>query len=365
MKLKNKLTLGITFLFVLIVSFGLLSIVYINRLSDDAGKILKDNQETLLYSNNMLKALETAGPQSAWVHNFDSNLVKQEHNITEPGEETATQTVRMHFDVLKANSRDSTQYPQIRQAIYTIIDLNQKAIIRKNIVAQKTADNATIWLTIIFTIIAIVSFTFVLNFPSVIANPIRTLSQGIGDIANKNYKSRIHINQRDEFGDLANAFNKMAAKLEEYDSSNLARILFEKKRIEAIINNMHDPVIGLDDQKKVLFVNSEALKISGLAEKDMIGRPVQDIAVTNDLIRSLIRELIQSTPPVGATPKSPLKIYADGKESFFEKDILTILSEQADDSERFVVGYVIILKNITPFKELDFAKTNFLSLIHI
>ncbi len=363
MKLKNKLTLGITFLFVLIVSFGLLSIVYINRLSDDAGKILKDNQETLLYANNMLKAMETASQQSTWVNNFDSNLVKQEHNITEPGEETATHTVRVHFELLKTNTGDSAQYPQIRRAIYTIMDLNQKAIIRKNSVAQKTADNATIWLTIIFTIIAIVSFTFVLNFPSVIANPIRTLSQGISDIANKNYKSRIHINQKDEFGDLANAFNKMAAKLEEYDSSNLARILFEKKRIEAIINNMHDPVIGLDDQKKVLFVNSEALKISGLSEKDMIGRPVQDIAVTNDLIRSLIRELIQSTPSEHSAPNSPLKIYADGKESFFEKDILTILSEQAEEKERFVVGYVIILKNITPFKELDFAKTNFIATV--
>jgi len=363
MKLKNKLTLGITFLFVLIVSFGSLSIVYINRLSNDAGKILKDNEESLLYSNTMLKAMETGAGHTNWFALFDSNLVKQEHNITEPGEETATHNVRVHFDLLKNNINDSTQYPFIRQAIYNVIDLNQKAIIHKNSIAQNTADSATIWLTIIFTFIAIVSFTFVLNFPSVIANPIRTLLQGITDIANKNYKSRIHINQKDEFGELANSFNKMAYKLEEYESSNLARILFEKKRIEAIINNMHDPVIGLDEQKKVLFVNSEALKISGLVEKDMIGRPVQDIAVTNDLIRSLIRELIQTNTTENTEAKGPLKIYADGKESFFEKDILTILSEQGDEKERFIVGYVIVLKNITPFKELDFAKTNFIATV--
>ncbi len=350
-------------MFAFIVSFGTLSIVYINRLSNDAGKILKDNEETLLYCNNMLKAMEQGPRENTWFKEFDSNLVKQEHNITEPGEETATHTVRVHFELLKKNIDDSIQYPLIRQAAYNIIDLNQKAIIHKNAVARKTAEDATIWLTLIFTFIAIVSFTFVLNFPAIIANPIRTLSQGITDIANKNYKSRIHIDQKDEFGDLANSFNKMASKLEEYEHSNLARILFQKKRIEAIINNMHDPVIGLDEQKKVLFVNSEALKVTGLAEKDMIGKAVQDIAVTNDLIRSLIRELIQPEEKDKQENKPTLKIYADGKESFFEKDILTILSEKEDDKERFIIGYVIVLKNITPFKELDFAKTNFIATV--
>ena len=363
MKLKNKLTLGITFLFVLILSFGTLSLVYINRLSNDAEKILENNEETLLYCSNMLNTMENGAQQNAWFKDFDSSLVKQEHNITEPGEETATHTVRVHFELLKTNINDSIQYPLIRRAIYAIMDLNQRAIIHKNAKAQKTAEDAAIWLTIIFTVIGIVSFTFVLNFPSVIANPISTLLQGITDIANKNYQSRIHLSQKDEFGDLANSFNKMAAKLEEYESSNLAHILFEKKRIETIINNMHDPVIGLDEQKKVLFVNSEALKIAGLAEKDMIGRPVQDIALTNDLIRSLAKGLIKPVGKVNDEAKGPLKIYADNKESFFEKDVLTIYSEQIDKQERLVIGYVIILKNITPFKELDFAKTNFIATV--
>ena len=363
MKLKNKLTLGLVFLFVMIMSFGILSMYYIERLSSDANKILKNNQETLLYCSNMLNALEDMPAKKTPQAVFDSNLVKQEHNITEQGEGDATQLLRTHFELLKKNDTDSAMFSAIRKDVYTIEKLNQQAIIRKNDIAQKTADDATVWLTIIFTAIAIISFTFVTNFPSVIANPIKTLLQGITDIANKNYKSRIHLKQHDEFGELAASFNSMAAKLEEYESSNLAHILFEKKRIETIINNMHDPVIGLDEQKRVLFVNTEALQITGLAEKDMIGRPVQDIAVTNDLVRSLITELVQGTPDDKSVTKEPLKIYADGKESFFEKDVLKILSASNNVNERFVIGYVIILKNITPFKELDFAKTNFIATV--
>lgn len=335
---------------------------YIQRLKIDANKILKNNQETLLYCSNMLNALEDIQTHDTAISSFEKNLVGQEHNVTEPGEGEVTQALRQHFELLKKNHTDSTQYAVIRKSIYGIESLNQQAIIRKNETAQNTAEDATIWLTVIFTVIAIISFTFVTNFPSVIANPIRTLLGGITDIANKNYKSRIHLKQNDEFGELAASFNTMAARLEEYESSNLAHILFEKKRIEAIINNMHDPVIGLDEQKRVLFVNGEALQVTGLAEKDMIGRPVQDIAVTNDLVRSLITELLQPGKEEHHTTKEPLKIYADGKESFFEKDILKIYSP-AGSTERQVIGYVIILKNITLFKELDFAKTNFIATV--
>jgi len=363
MKLKDKLTLGLVFLFLLIVSFGTLSMYYIYRLSGDANKILKNNQETLAYCNNMLNALENIRITDTSIKSFEKNLVSQEHNITETGEGEATQALRNNFEALKKNIADSTQYAAIRKNIYNIEKLNQQAIINKSGIAQNTAEDATVWLTVIFTVIGIISFTFVTNFPSVIANPVKTLLRGITDIANKNYNSRIHLKQHDEFGELATSFNTMAAKLEEYESSNLAHILFEKKRIEAIINNMHDPVFGLDEQKRVLFVNGEALQITGLAEKDIVGKAVLDIAVTNDLVRSLITELVQNNQEEKIASPEPLKIYANGKESFFEKEILKIFSPGTDGSGKVVIGYVIILKNITPFKELDFAKTNFIATV--
>ncbi len=58
MRLKTKLTLGIGFLFLVIVVFGILGILSIHRLKNDADRILKNNYETLVYNNNMLKALE-------------------------------------------------------------------------------------------------------------------------------------------------------------------------------------------------------------------------------------------------------------------------------------------------------------------
>src|SRR6516164_9248338 len=142
------------------------------------------------------------------------------------------------------------------------------AILRKNAIAQKTAENAKLLLTVIFTILTLVSFTFIFNLPGIISRPISTLSEGISEIANKNYKKRIYLKQEDEFGDLANSFNVMASKLDEYENSNLSKIKFEKSRIETIINQMRDGILGLDDKKNILILNAVAEKLLGLKEKD-------------------------------------------------------------------------------------------------
>jgi len=114
----------------------------------------------------------------------------------------------------------------------------------------------------------------------------------------------------------------MAQKLEEYKTSNLEKLMMEKKRIETLINNMNDAVIGLDDKRKILFMNNMALKIAGLKQEDTVGKPVQDVAVNNDLVRSLIQDLFKPKQNGTVEKPAPMKIYADNKESYFEKEII-------------------------------------------
>lgn len=126
---------------------------------------------------------------------------------------------------------------------------------------------------------------------------------------------------------------------------------------------MHEPVIGLDENKTILFANDEASKITGLAADEMIGKSAVDLAVYNDLIRSLVQELLTPGGYNEHVPTAPLKIYADNKESYFEKEIVNITITPTGEKKKLFIGQVIILKNITPFKELDFAKTNFIATV--
>jgi PAS domain S-box-containing protein len=348
LRLKTKLSLGLIFLFVVIVLFGILGIVSINRLSRDANLVLMNNQESLLYCNNMFKALENIRIQKDAAQLFEENLKKQEGNITEIGEKDATLELRKDFNELLANPEDSSNYPQIRNSLILIQDLNEMAILRKNAIAQKTAENAKLWLSVIFTILTLIAFTFIFNLPAIISDPISSLSEGIKAIASKNYKKRIFLQQDDEFGDLATAFNNMAERLDEYENSNLSQIKFEKSRIETIINQMRDGIVGLDNKKNILFLNAVAEKLLGLKEKEIIGKYAADIALKNDLMRKLLQT---------SEEEKDLKIYADKKESYFSKDILNVTNNEQ------VIGQVIVLRNITPFHELNEAKTNFIATV--
>ena len=362
MKIKQKLQLGMGLLFAMILLLASLSVFYINRLSNDTKNILVANYNTLDYSRKMQMALDNniQLPQNQQL--FSENLVLQQKNITETGEAQLTSSLATHFGLLQQNFNDSQLIKNIRRDISNIMLLNMQAIQRKNKVAETTSDNAVFWISIIGTICFIIAFTLLFNLPGNIANPVRELTASIKEIAERNYSRRLHFNKKDEFGELAASFNTMAEKLEEYQASSVQKLLIEKKRIETLINNMNDPVIGLDENKKVLFMNHMALRISGLKPEQVTGKPVEELALHNDLIRSLVQELYNGNLQKETT-KLPVKIYADNKESYFEKEIIPIKIIPTGEQVEKLMGTVILLQNITPYKELDFAKTNFIATV--
>ena len=360
MKIKTKLTLGVGLLFILIILLSLVGARYINALKNDTENILVANYKSLEYSRNMLVSLETNTNKAA--QKFEINLHKQEQNITEIGEKEATNEIRENFEKYKKNKIDSLVVGEIRTQIFKLMDLNMQAIQRKSIVAKSTANKAVFWIAITGSICFLIAFTLLINLPSNIANPIRELTASIKKIADKKYSERVRFESHSEFGELAKSFNTMAEKLEEYNSSNLAKLMMEKKRIETLINNMQDPVIGLDEQLKVNFVNEEALKIIGGSVNDIVGQFSQDLAVKNDLVRSLIQDLINDSNSVPIKTK-PIKIFADNKEGYFEKETHHISITPTGEQEKQLIGHVIILRNVTEYKELDFAKTNFIATV--
>ena len=358
MKIKDKLILGLGSLFLLILLIIGLSVFYVNRLSDDTKNILVANYNSLAYSREMLLTLDENILSPDVSQRFEQSLRKQEANVTEIGEREATQKLRIDYENIRNNSKDTSLYITIRKDLADVMMLNMEAIQRKSDIANKTSGDANTWLMAIGTLCFIIALTLLFNLPGNIANPIKELTLSIKSIAAKNYSERVNYDTKDEFGEMAVAFNSMAEKLQEYNNSNVAKLMTEKKRIETLINNIHEPVIGLDENKRILFINDEALNITNTSSEQIIGKPAQDVAMGNDLIRMLIKELFE---PVA--DKGPLKIFADNKESYFQKEIIPINIIPTGEKVEQHIGDVIFLKNITPYKELDFAKTNFLATV--
>lgn len=76
-----------------------------------------------------------------------------------------------------------------------------------------------------------------------------------------------------------------------------------------------------------------------LKREDVIRRSAEELSLKNDLLRRLVRELINP-----GEKKEPLKIYADNKESYFQASYITIMNTDADTDESHNLGDVILLK---------------------
>jgi PAS domain S-box-containing protein len=360
MRIKTKLNLGVGLLFLMIIILSLVSGYSVFLIKADTENILKANYNTLEYSRNMILSLdETKMNTDNKLQTFKEYLQKQTQNVTEPGEKEATASLEKSFSILEKNGSNETIKTQIRQDIFAIMKLNLDAIKKKSDIAKHTAETANLWIAIVGTLCFLIAFNLLVNLPNNIANPIKELTQSIKEIANKNYSERVHFTNHNEYGDLAKSFNTMAQKLQEYNNSNLYKLFFEKKRLETLINNMHDPIIGLDNEGIILFVNDEALNIIGMKSEDVIGKSASTLALSNDLIRSLILKELATD----SQKRQPMKIFAHGKESYFDKETINITITPTGEEKEINIGDVIILRNITLFKELDFAKTNFIATV--
>lgn len=357
MRIKTKLTYGIGTLFAMILLLGLLSIFYINRLSQDAQNIYTDNNNSLNYCRNMLTVIEDIHDSESALETFSSNLSKQQRNVTEENEKETTDNLTIHFEEFKKN-KTSQSLQSIRSDIYTIMDLNMESINHKTTLVRQTSKNATMWIYLAFSICVVFTLGLLLRFPQAIIRPIKELTNGIMGIANHNYDKRLHFEAHSEFGQVSASFNKMAERLNEYRASTLSDIIANKKYIEAIVNSITEPIIGLNNDKEILFINDEALNILNLKRENVIRKSASDLSLKNDLLRRLVRELVNP-----GEKNEPLKIYADDKESFFQAKYIPIRAIETGETEAHNIGYVILLKNITEFKELDSAKTTFISTI--
>ena len=365
MKIKTKLRLGFGFLFIIVLSFGLIALFFLNELSDKSKIILKDNYKSLNYVSAMRKIIDENTfpfPTNA-AKVFEQNLKNEGTNLTEDGEKVAFQKLESTYKTLNspATTARDIGIKNLRSALQKIETVNMKAIYDKNELANAASARANLYISIAAVLSFLILFTFIVNFPGFVANPLAEFSSAIKQISKKNYKQRLHFKNHDEFTELADAFNGMVVKLNEWENSNLSKIKSEKSRIEAIIAQMKDAIIGLNEKGEILFLNHLAAQLMNLDAEIVIGQNAAELMKKNELLKRIIKP---------ETADKTLKIYADEKESYFLLEHREIIIPNYEDQDEKTLkssirsaGSVFVLKNITQFKELDEAKTNFIATV--
>ena len=225
-------------------------------------------------------------------------------------------------------------------------------------------NRALLWITVVGSCCIVIGAGILIKLPSSVNKPVKKLTDGILEIANHNYDVTLQLAGSPEFEKVSQNFNRMARRLKDYHNSTLSDLMASKKYMETIINSISEPILGLNDEMEILFINNEALNVLNLKRQEVINKTGQEIAIKNDLLRRLLLGLLEESKEESSKSKrEPLKIYADNKESYFQVIYIPIVQPDVDGVTMINKGNVVMLRNITDFQELNTAKTTFLSTI--
>ena len=213
MTLKTKMTLGLGFLFLIILILIAFFSVNVGRISQDAGNILKDNYQSLVYSRNMLAALEDmrtsvisltfnpAEDRQASDYNaklfesgraaFEANLKSENSNITEIHEAEYAGQVNQSYGPFAEIGRRLAKgeggralyfeewqpaFEKLRNAIGNINDVNMQAVERKSETAKRDAARIIQVMAGIGVLCALLAFFYFWYFPFYVSNSISYLA---------------------------------------------------------------------------------------------------------------------------------------------------------------------------------------------
>ncbi len=220
--------------------------------------------------------------------------------------------------------------------------------------------------------VALLSIVVALVAGRIIFRPISELTITAGNFQKGDFSKRVSVQSKDEIGTLGTAFNTMAEKLQGLYAGLEQKVkerTFEleeaKVKVEAILANIGDGFVFIDTKRRVLLVNRASEDILGYKEQELLGklwvdivRPKEDNGEELSPDRFMINKLMSSTTTTTTTTTTDSYNYTKKDGTIFP--VAVTASKVSIKGE--VIGAIIIFRDITKDKQIDRAKTEFVSL---
>jgi PAS domain S-box-containing protein len=354
--------------------------------------MLGENYQSVLASENMMKSLErsdnallvaTEDPTTMgrWTESRDLFFYwydRTVRSVSQPEQEALRDSIQNAYRryALLAESMDSRlkqgaieeakdyyydavrpTSEQLRALCFRLFEINQDALYNvisvTHAIANKTAFGTMIASLVVLVLSIIATAWLIRQF----IIPAEKLTERVKQIGAGNLDLKIDVLSDDEIGQLSREFNKMTERLHRYEELNIGKILSEKRKSEAIVENIADGLIMTDVDQHILHVNRVVAELFGFPEEEAIGRPV-DSVLHDAVILSLIRGATEMEEARAARPVQFLHYVRESGDAFFRPKVTAIR-----DRDGQLYGVLTLLQDITQFKELDRLKSDFIATV--
>ncbi|TGE29185.1 HAMP domain-containing sensor histidine kinase [Hymenobacter metallicola] len=395
MNLKTKITAGFLVVVLLLALVGTYTLYALKRLDRTATHVLQENFYSVQLGQQLYAALDqlstlqqrrylAPAPPPHYeadvqrgLQQFQQTLTREAGNITEPGErevvDSLTRTFAAYQLLLDPQSteprtpafylaRIEPLHQLLRAQTARMVHLNMAALTRKNEHANRTARQVTHYTLTILAFSGLLLLFFVFSVPESVVQPLHKLLASIENATNQNFTSSIPVESHDEFGTVARAFNRLLVQLQDYRTSTLAQLMAERNRVTSLVNNLDEGLLLIDEKHRIIVANPVVSTLLNVPVDHLVGRAAQEVARENDLFREMLRFL--DLPAAQRDKETPLLTIAQsGEEAYYRLLINDVISfNEAVDKMEFV-GSVLTLRNVSEYKKLDQAKSNFLATV--
>ena len=390
--IKNKILILLGTMFFLFILNNLWAIINLRKLDNSINMIMKSNYNSIVAVQNMSLILERQDSlQLSYIFTknkdyiekfyenkeyFYNSLKVEQNNITEKGERELSKKATENYEIynrkfdkfLKIKKEDEMQeyyfneifpvFEELKQNFRELIDLNQNSMLNKKEKAAEISKQAVLSIVFLVTITTIIGFmlsSFIINGIFV---QFRELIEKMNKISEGDYSQRIKPLNDKELKKLAETFNKMSEELSSYRIMSIKKLMAEKKKAEAVVENISDGIIVADLKGKVILINKEAKHLFNLIEKDeqTIGKDFISV-INNKEIYEKIKKNIENEKVEKEDRHFEVTLLNDNKKVHTKIFINKISIENEN------IGVVVLIQDITKLKKINQMKTDFVSTV--
>jgi two-component system, NtrC family, sensor histidine kinase KinB len=382
--MKRRILLWLCPILILFLGVGLYAVLLFDRLGGSIDVILRENYQSVLAGQQMKESSERmdsglsfalAGEERRGRDLFNENvpvfhesLQKELNNITLPGEGEIAERIRQAEDRYRTLAQTfwDTSDPDARRKMYfsellplfteiknnaqEIIGMNQENMVQADHHARSlSADSTrTMVLLLVFGVALAISLGYGLQ--RAILRPIQTLTTVSKELGEGKLDQVVPVESHDELGQLADAFNKLAARLRVYRQTTTDQLSQARHMTEITFSAFPDSILALSMDGKINFANPAAGKLLQKLNGDH-GLPLA--------IQEEVGKVLKGAPDsVPTSFEKAIAVRIDDHEAFLLPRVIGMRDESGS-----MFGAALVLQDVTRFRLMDEVKTNLVSTV--